>query len=198
MRAMNEVLSVPLLFCAVLVLNLMPAFAPPTWMLLTFWGFHRPEDSPWLLAVLAATAASLGRVGLARMAQAWARSRWMSAARRDNLQSLAQLVDKRRGTSALSFLLFAFSPLPSNVLFLAYGLTRAPLWLLVLPFFIGRFVSYGLALAGGAYAAEALQAQIGSALPWIYFVTSQSLMLLAVWGFSRVNWRRVLPARWLD
>ena len=72
------------------------------------------------------------------------------------------------------------------------------LWLLVLPFFIGRLVSYGLALAGGAYAAEALQEQIGGALPWIYFVISQSLMLLAVWGFSRVNWRRVLPARWLD
>jgi len=38
--------------------------------------------------------------------------------------------------------LFAFSPLPSNVLFLAYGLTTAPLHLLAIPFFIGRMVSY--------------------------------------------------------
>ena len=38
---------------------------------------------------------------------------------------------------------YSISPLPSNYLFIAYGLTSLPIALLALPFFVGRFVSYG-------------------------------------------------------
>ena len=41
-----------------------------------------------------------------------------------------------------AFLFYAFTPLPSNYLFIAYGLTALPLIRIALPFLLDRFVSY--------------------------------------------------------
>ncbi|MDT8999973.1 hypothetical protein RQP53_11925 [Paucibacter sp. APW11] len=188
-------LTLTLLFLAVFTLNVLPAFAPPTWMLLGFFGFQHQEQSPWQVALLAACAATAGRVVLARGAQRVANSRWVSAQMRDSLAAVAELLERRRHTSMLAFLLFAFSPLPSNVLFLAYGLTGAPLPRLALPFFIGRWVSYTVALAGGALAARHVELQLSQGWTGLYFLLTQSLLLLAVWLFARINWRRWLSRR---
>ena len=42
-----------------------------------------------------------------------------------------------------TFLGYSISPLPSNYLFIAYGLTSLPIAFVALPFFVGRLVSYG-------------------------------------------------------
>ena len=131
-----------LLFLVIFVLNALPAFAPPTWMVISFVGLKHPDVNPWLVALVASFGATCGRVVLARFARRIVRSRWVPPSMRDNLDTVAEMIKRRKAASVLVFLLFAFSPLPSNVLFLAYGLTRAPLRLLAVPFFIGRLVSY--------------------------------------------------------
>jgi len=181
-----------LLFLIVFLLNVMPAFAPPTWMALSFIGMRYPEFNPLLAALVAATAATAGRLVLARSAQTIARSAWVRPGMRDNLAALAEKIESRRSLSAAAFLLFAFSPLPSNLLFLAYGLTRAPLWLLALPFYLGRLVSYSLAFSGGVLVARQLDSQIGAAASGAYFLLSQLVVLGLLYAFTRVNWRRLL------
>lgn len=178
------------LFGAVLVLNVLPAFAPPTWMLLSFFGVQSPEASPWTVALVAASAATCGRCILAAFAQRWTGSRWVPAAMRDNLHEVARTIARRRAASASAFLLFAFSPLPSNALFLAYGLTRAPLALLAAPFFVGRVVSYAVAFAGGAFAAERFDLEFGAGASIVYFVVSQVASLGVVYLFTKTDWRR--------
>jgi hypothetical protein len=46
-------------FAAVYILNILPAFAPPTWMVLSFVGFNHPQFNPLSLALAAAFAATL-------------------------------------------------------------------------------------------------------------------------------------------
>lgn len=176
------------LFGAVVVLNAIPAFAPPTWMLLSFFGLTFPDANLWLVALVAASAATSGRCVLAMFAQHWNGSRWVTPRMRANLESVARVVEHRRAASSGAFLLFAFSPLPSNALFLAYGLTRAPLAVLALPFFLGRFVSYSLAFAGGALAADRLDAELGIGASIAYFVASQTASLGLVYLFTRIDW----------
>ena len=56
-----------LLFGVVFVLNLLPAFAPPTWTAMSFIGLTIPEiDFIWI-ALVAATAATCGRIVLAKL-----------------------------------------------------------------------------------------------------------------------------------
>jgi hypothetical protein len=47
------------LFVVVLLLNLIPAFAPPTWIAMSWVGFNIPEGNPVVFAVVAASAATI-------------------------------------------------------------------------------------------------------------------------------------------
>lgn len=181
-------LSLLALFGAVVFLNVMPAFAPPTWMLLSFFGLRFPDANPWIVALLAASAATSGRCLLAALAQRLNRSRWIPQRMRDNLHSVALTIAHRRAASSGAFLLFAFSPLPSNALFLAYGLTQAPLAFLAAPFFIGRFVSYAMAFAGGALVAQRFDLELSGGASIAYFVVSQVASLGFVYLFTKIDW----------
>ena len=179
-----------LLFLLVFVLNVLPAFAPPTWMLLSFFGLQFPDGNGWSIALVAAVAATAGRSVLALLSRRITRSRWMPEAVRANLGAVAASIEKRRATSSTAFLLFAFSPLPSNALFLAYGLSGASLPLLALPFFVGRFVSYLIAFSGGAAVAERFDLDLTGRASVLYFIASQLASLALVYVFTRIDWRR--------
>ncbi len=169
-------------------------------MAMSLFGFRNPDTTPWLVALVAATAATGGRVMLAHLAQRIARSRWVGPAMRDNLAVVAKMIERRRAASAVAFLLFAFSPLPSNVLFLAYGLTTAPLHLLAIPFFIGRVVSYAAAFAGGSAVSQHFESERSLTGSWLYFALSQLAMLAFVYAFTRVDWHKTRldrRLRWL-
>ena len=187
--------SLALLFLLVFALNVVPAFAPPTWMAMSLFGFRNPDADLWLVGLVAAVAATGGRLVLAHFAQRIAASRWVGASLRDSLGGLAELIERRRTASALAFLFFAFSPLPSNALFLAYGLTRAPLRLIAVPFFIGRVASYAVALAGGSLASQHFDTETLGAGSWLYFLATQLSLLAIVYAFTRVDWRRTLQRR---
>jgi membrane protein YqaA with SNARE-associated domain len=178
------------LFLLIVVLNVLPAFAPPTWMVLSFFGLRFPDANPWVVALVAASAATAGRTVLASLAQRVADSRWFPASARANLVVVSQAIEQRRATSSAAFLLFAFSPFPSNALFLAYGLSKAPLALLAIPFFVGRFVSYAFAFAGGAAVADQFDVEISSRASVVYFVLSQLVSMGLVVLFARIDWRR--------
>jgi membrane protein YqaA with SNARE-associated domain len=193
--------SATLLFLVIFALNALPAFAPPTWMILSYFGLHYPNANPWIAAGVAAVAASGGRAVLAQFARFIVGSGFVSHQMRDSLSEAAQAIARRRSTSALGFLLFAFSPLPSNVLFLAYGLMCAPLWLLVGPFFVGRFVSYAIAFLGASALAQHFELELSFSDSLLYFVATQLGMLVFVYGFAKVDWRRVRVEhrlRWLS
>src|SRR5262249_20953467 len=89
------------------------------------------------------------------------------------------------------FLLYAFSPFPSNYLFMAYGLTGIKLSLIAAPFFIGRLVSY----SGWAFGASTLvrllpfdEDSSGSFFS-VYFLITQAFPLFLVYLFTRIDWR---------
>ena len=90
------------LFVLVFLLNVLPAFAPPTWMLLSFFGLRFPEASPFWVALVAASAATAGRTVLAYFAKRISASRWFPEPMRANLDSVAKTIERRRATSSLA------------------------------------------------------------------------------------------------
>lgn len=182
--------SLALLLILVFALNVLPAFAPPTWMVISFVGLKYPDSNPWLVALVAAVAATGGRLVLAHYAQRIVASRWVGSSVRDNLEVVAAAVQRRKTASVLAFLAFAFSPLPSNALFIAYGLTRAPLHLLVVPFFVGRLLSYAGAFAGGTLLSRWFEPELDGPAWWVYFLGTQVLWLGCVYAFAKIDWRR--------
>ena len=70
--------SILLVFLIVFLLNLVPACAPPTWMVFSFIGFRYPQFNVVVLALVGAVAASLGRATLAKLARVIVRGRLLS------------------------------------------------------------------------------------------------------------------------
>src|SRR3954452_17888569 len=147
---LGQVSTLVLLFGLIFGLNVIPAFAPPTWMAVAFIGFEFPATNPVLLALVAATAATLGRITLAKLSRWLVREKLLSDPHRKNIDIIKERLEKRAVLTIGVFLFYALSPLPSNFLFIAYGLTRLPLLRIALPFFIGRTASYSFFILGGA------------------------------------------------
>jgi hypothetical protein len=57
-------LEIFVLFVVLFILNMMPAFAPPTGIALSYAGFRCPLQSITLLAFVGAIAATMGRLAL--------------------------------------------------------------------------------------------------------------------------------------
>ena len=179
-----------LIFGAVLVTNLLPAFAPPTWALLVYFRFHTSANS-WSLLALGLGAAVLGRYLLAKSFAALGPR--LSQRTQDNLHSAAALVEQRLSVGVMTLALFALTPISSAQLFEAAGLARAKLRPLLLAFTIGRGISYaGYIFGTGALKNVGITKTIleGVTSPWAIGV--QILLIGSLVPLSRINWHRFL------
>lgn len=194
---MNNPLEFLLLFAGIFVLNIIPMFAPPTWMVLAFIGLTSQVLSPLAMALVAAPAATLGRVCLAKGAQALLRNRLLSDAHRRNIDVIRDELEHRRGLTAGAFLFYAFSPLPSNLLFIAFGLTTLPLWLAAIPFFIGRLASYWFFAETATFIGDHLtdHGNGGFLAGGWYFIATQLLMIPILYLFTKLDWKALIRER---
>ena len=186
----------------IFTLNVIPAFAPPTWMMLSWIGFEHPQYNPFGLALFAAGAATAGRVVLAKFSRTIIRQRFMSEGSRANIEVIKEAIEGHRALTAGTFLFFAFSPFASNFLFIAYGLTSSPLRLVVIPFFLGRFISYSFFVYAASEVSQRLALNGSEAGNYfgIYFVASQFLFIGVLYLFTRIDWKYAMQnkrLRWL-
>ena len=187
----------------IFTLNVIPAFAPPTWMALSWIGFEHPQYNPFGVALFGAAAATAGRVMLAKLSRTIIRQRFMSEASRANIEVVKEAIEGHRALTAGTFLFFAFSPFASNFLFIAYGLTSSPLRLVAIPFFLGRFISYSFFVFAASEVSQRLALNGTDAQNYfgIYFVASQFLFLGALYLFTRIDWKYAVKSkrlRWLQ
>ena len=183
------------LFFVVFVLNVLPAFAPPTWTTMSFIGFAIPNVDFALLAVVAAIAATSGRIVLAKLSRALVRQRLLSAETQRNVDTIKLGIESRPAVAFGTFLGFALSPLPSNYLFIAYGLTTLPIAFLAIPFFVGRLVSYAFWITTASSVGDWLDVDMDwfQSAPYFigYYLVSQLLLVPAIYGFTRLDWHAV-------
>lgn len=184
---MSEIL---LLFLLVFLLNVIPAFAPPTWVVFSFLGFRFPDHMGVTFAVVGALAATLGRFTLAKGSHLIVRRHFLSEQARQNVDAIKEQLAHRKKLTFGLLLFYAFTPLPSNYLFIAYGLTTMELKLITIPFFIGRSVSYSFWTFTASTVARRITLEDTEALSYLsaYFIASQIFLLAMVYAFTRIDW----------
>src|SRR6185436_4256611 len=100
------------IFILVCVMNIVPFFMPATWTVLTLLALTY-ELNLYILVIIGAVAATIGRVALAKLSRVLIRERLLSKKTRDNIDSIKILVERHKITSFSTFLAYAFSPLPT-------------------------------------------------------------------------------------
>jgi hypothetical protein len=191
-----------LLFVVIFVLNLLPAFAPPTWTAMSFIGLTIPEINFIWIALVAATAATCGRIVLAKLSHLLVRQRLLSEQTRQNVDAIRIGIENRPVMTFGTVFGYSVSPLPSNCLFIAYGLTSLPIAFVALPFFIGRLVSYGFWLKTASLVSDQLDLDWFESAHYFvgYFLISQLLLVPIIYCFTRIDWHAAFAEkrfRWL-
>jgi hypothetical protein len=175
-------------FLAVLVCNVVPAFAPPTWMVLVFFTLHQDLKAP-VLIVLGIAGAAGGRYLLALAFRRYRRflPHWYLT----NMENAAsQLTHSSTHVAALAALFFV-SPLSSAQLFEAAGImTRIPLRPLVLAFAAGRSITYSMYVLGAhAVQATSFGEIITRNITSPRGIAVQVVMVLGLVGLGAVKWK---------
>ncbi len=128
------------IFILLIGLNAAPILMPPTWIVLSsFYALDTTLD-PIVLALVGATGATIGRFFLKRISGLF--RRFVGKEQKSNLDVIGDYLNRKRYGYVLASFLFASTPLPSNMLFVAYGLMRAKSIGLYFGFWFGRVISY--------------------------------------------------------
>ena len=128
------------IFLLLIAVNAAPILMPPTWSILSsFYALDSSLD-PVVLALVGATGATIGRLFLKRISGFF--RRFVGKEQESNLDAIGNFLNKKKFGYTLTSFLFAATPLPSNMLFVAYGMMRAKSIGLYIGFWFGRVVSY--------------------------------------------------------
>ena len=200
---MTDLQIVVALFIVIFMLNVLPAFAPPTWTTMSFIGLAVPDDKYILLSIVAAIAATSGRIVLAKFSRALVRRRLLSEEARRNVDAIRTGIERQPVLTFGTLLGYSLSPLPSNYLFIAYGLTSLPIAFLSLPFFVGRLASYVFWMRTASTVGDWLDVDWFESAPYFvaYYIGSQLLLVPVMYTFTRIDWRALFgegSLKWLE
>lgn len=146
---MPEILIV---FVIIIGINLLPAFAPPTWTVLAYFALTLGIAAP-VLIVTGVLAASLGRWGLATLFRRYREK--LPTSYVTNMENAATHLTKSQHHTRALLALFLISPLSSAQLFEAAGIMKTiAIRPLVLAFAAGRLVTYSVTVTGATAVAE--------------------------------------------
>ena len=128
------------IFFLLIAVNAAPLLMPPTWIILSSFYAIDPLLDPLILSLIGATGATIGRFFLKSVSGIL--RKFVGNEQKSNLDAIGNFLNIRKFGYVLTSFLFAATPLPSNMLFVTYGLLRAKSFGLYVGFWLGRVVSY--------------------------------------------------------
>jgi len=178
------------LVLVVLLFNLAPAFAPPTWTVLVFFSLNS-NLPPWLIVIAGAVCAGIGRYNLARLTGLFRKKLKRKTLR--NLESVERLLEEKAAHKIAVLTFLVISPLPSAQLFEAAGLIGTRLLPLTIAFFSGRLVTYSFYVAGASQLkARGIGELITEQFSSVWAIIFQILLIAAVLLLTRIDWSHML------
>ncbi|MGB0855973.1 MAG: hypothetical protein ACPGQP_02985 [Nitrosopumilus sp.] len=128
------------IFLVLIAINAAPILMPPSWIVLTSFYLIDPTLNIFILAMVGATGATLGRFILKKISGLF--RRFVGDEQKSNLDIIGNYLNNKKYGYVIASFLFGATPLPSNMLFITYGLMRAKSIGIYVGFWFGRTLSY--------------------------------------------------------
>ena len=158
----------PFVFFMIFVLSIIPILTPPTWIIVVSAYSLNDQLNPLLLSAIGATAAVIGRMILLQVSTIGRKG--INDQRKSSLEKLRKYLEKTRYGYLFGTLLFALTPLPSNMLFISYGLMNAKSHGIIAGFWIGRFIAYLLMISLSKYFVDYFKEILNSDIQSIFII----------------------------
>ena len=184
----------PFVFFIIFVISVIPILTPPTWIVIVSAYSLNDQLNPLLLSMIGASAAIAGRLILLQLSTVGRKA--INDHRKNSLDKFRKYLEKTRYGYLIGTLLFAILPLPSNMLFISYGLMKAKSIGIVVGFWLGRFVAYIIMINLSQYFFKSFKEIINSDIISLIFIDILGilmtlLMLLIDWNILLSNHKLV-------
>ena len=179
------------IFFLLIAVNAAPILMPPTWIILSSFFALDASLDPFLLAIVGATGATIGRFFLKYISGFF--RRFVGKEQESNLDAIGNFLNKKKFGYTLTSFLFAATPLPSNMLFVAYGMMRAKSIGLYIGFWCGRLLSYYIMITISEAVLSPLLQLFEDRITGI--IVADIIGIGAVIFFTCINWQALLFQR---
>ena len=163
---------------------------PPTWIVLVFFylTFHL---LPLPVVLIGAVMATLGRIVLYYIAQSKFRP-YLPKKSQKNLEQFAKYFNAKKHVTIPFLIAYAFSPIPSNQVYILAGISKIRLRYIATTFFCGRLISYSLWITTAHLAAKNLPALFENHYGKVVPIAIDIAGLVVIYLLTRVNWKKYL------
>jgi membrane protein YqaA with SNARE-associated domain len=179
------------IFIALIAVNASPILMPPSWIILTSFYLLDPTLNVVILAMVGATGATLGRFILKRISVIF--RRFVAEEQKTNLDVIGNYLNQKKYGYLIASFLFGATPLPSNMLFIAYGLMRAKSMGIYVGFWFGRTISYIIMIYFGNAVLAPFLEMFEDRLTGILLIDGAGIGLIII--FASINWTVLITQR---
>ena len=179
------------IFLVLIGVNASPILMPPSWIILTSFYLLDPTLNVVILAMVGATGATIGRFVLKRISVLF--RRFVAEEQKSNLDVIGDYLNRKKYGYVIASFLFGATPLPSNMLFIAYGLMRAKSLGIYVGFWFGRTLSYIIMIYFGNAVLTPLLEVFENRLTGILLIDVAGIGLIFL--FASVNWTLLITQR---
>jgi hypothetical protein len=144
-----------------------------------------------VLAAVGATGATIGKFVLKRTSHLF--RRFVGQEQKSNLDFIGNFLNRKKFGYILTSFLFAATPLPDSMLFVAYGLIRAKSIGLYVGFWFGRLLSYYIMLTISNQVLDPFLNLFGDRLTGILIADVVGMLFLIL--FSSINWNMLFTQK---
>jgi hypothetical protein len=141
--------------------------------------------------MVGATGATIGRFVLKRISVLF--RRFVAEEQKSNLDVIGDYLNRKKHGYVIASFLFGATPLPSNMLFIAYGLMRAKSMGIYVGFWFGRTLSYIIMIYFGNAVLTPLLEVFENRLIGILLIDVAGIGLIFL--FASVNWTLLITQR---
>lgn len=179
------------IFLVLIGVNASPILMPPSWIILTSFYLLDPSLNIVFLSMVGATGATIGRFCLKKFSGLF--RRFVGEEQKSNLDIIGDYFNKKKYGYLIASFLFGATPLPSNVLFIAYGLMRAKNIGIYIGFWFGRVLSYIVMIYFGNAVLKPFIEIFEDRLFAILLVDISGIGLIIF--FASINWALLITKR---
>lgn len=179
------------IFLVLIGVNASPILMPPSWIILTSFYLLDPNLNIVFLALVGATGATIGRYFLKRISSLF--RKFVGEEQKSNLDIIGDYLNRKKYGYVIASFLFGATPLPSNMLFIAYGLMRAKSIGIYIGFWFGRVISYIIMIYFGNTVLTPFVEIFEDRLTGILFIDGVGIGVLII--FASINWTVLITER---
>ena len=179
------------IFLVLIGVNASPILMPPSWIVLTSFYLLDPTLNIVILSMVGATGATIGRFVLKKISGLF--RRFVGEEQKSNLDIIGDYLNRKKFGYLIASFLFGATPLPSNMLFIAYGLMRAKSVGIYLGFWTGRVLSYIVMIYFGNAVLKPFIEIFEDRLVGILLIDGVGIGVIVF--FASINWALLITQR---